>query len=61
MSIGELIITLPQSILSLSQSIYDILFYTFKTPVGNVSLFALIFGFGLLAIVTIRIVRMFLP
>jgi hypothetical protein len=61
MSIGELIITLPQSILSLSQSIYDVLFYTFKTPVGNVSLFALIFGFGLLAIVTIRIVRMFLP
>jgi hypothetical protein len=61
MSIGELIITLPQSILSLSQSIYDILFYTFRTPVGNVSLFALIFGFGLLAIVTIRIVRMFLP
>ena len=61
MSIGELIITLPQSILSLSQSIYDILFYTFKTPVGNVSLFALIFGFGLLAIVTMRIVRMFLP
>jgi hypothetical protein len=61
MSIGELIITLPQSLLSLSQSIYDVLFYTFKTPVGNVSLFALIFGFGLLAIVTIRIVRMFLP
>jgi hypothetical protein len=61
MSIGELIFTLPESILSFSESFYDILTTSFTTPLGNVSLFALIFGFGLITIIGVRIARMFLP
>jgi hypothetical protein len=61
MSIAELIITLPNTLIDFADIIYNALFTSFKTPLGNVSLFALIFGFGLIAIITIRIVRMFLP
>jgi hypothetical protein len=61
MSIGELIFTLPESILSFSESFYDILFTSITTPLGDVSLFALIFGFGLVTIIGVRIARLFLP
>jgi hypothetical protein len=61
MSIAELIITIPNSLIDLSELLYDVFFTSFNTPLGQVSLFALIFGFGLTAIIGIRIIRMFLP
>jgi hypothetical protein len=61
MSIAELIITLPLSLTSLAELIYDTLFRSFNTPIGNLSLFAIIFGAGFIVLIGIRIVRLFLP
>jgi hypothetical protein len=61
MSIAELIITLPLSLISLAELIYDTLFRSFSTPIGNLSLFAIIFGGGFIVLIGIRIVRLFLP
>ena len=61
MSIAELVISLPNVLIQFADLIYTALFTSFQTPIGSISLFAIIFGSGLILIIGVRIVRLFLP
>jgi hypothetical protein len=61
MSIADLVIILPTTLINFADIIYDILFTSITTPLGDVSIFALIFGVGLSVIVGVRVARLFLP
>jgi hypothetical protein len=61
MSIADLVIILPTTLINFADIIYDILFASITTPLGDVSIFGLIFGVGLAVIVGVRVARLFLP